>query len=66
MQIPRVHSRLATFKVKFEAQLLLAESQATLQNHLQAQAELKKSACFEAVLKETLAHGVIMLQLPGV
>lgn len=58
VQIPRVHSRLATFKVKFEAQLLLAESHATLQNHLQAQAELRSSACFEAVLKETLAHGV--------
>lgn len=58
VQIPRVHSRLATFKVKFEAQMLLAESLATLQNHLLAQAELKNSACFEAILQEVLVHGV--------
>jgi len=57
-QIPRVHSRLNTFKVKFEAQLLLVEAATVLRHHLQAQTELKASTCFAAVLEEALAHGV--------
>jgi len=58
VQIPRVQSRLTTFKVKFEAQLLLVEASTALHHHLQAQAELKASTCFAAVLEEALAHGV--------
>jgi hypothetical protein len=57
-QIPRVQSRLTTFKVKFEAQLLLVEASTALHHHLHAQAELKASTCFAAVLEEALAHGV--------
>lgn len=56
-QVPRVRTRLATFRIKFEAQQLLEEAATALENHLKAQGELKSSPCFAAILDQALAHG---------
>lgn len=57
LQIPRVRTRLATFKFKFEAKLLLEDAAGVLDRHCKAQKELRSSTCFSAALQRVLVLG---------
>ncbi len=57
MQVPRLEERLSTYASSFKAAQQLEEASAVLAVHAAAQAELRASACFSAVLARTLALG---------
>ena len=57
MQVPRLEERLSTYASSFEAAQQLEEATAVLAVHAAAQAELRASKCFSAVLARTLALG---------
>ena len=58
--MPRIEARLTTYAFRFEASAQLAEAAAALRSHLDAQAQLRGSACFGAALRVTLALGNFM------
>lgn len=71
MQVPRLEERLSSYAAKIEAAQHLEEVSAVLAAHTAAQAELRASACFRAVLARALAlgnflnHGSRLGQAPG-
>ena len=57
IQVPRLEERLSAYASSFEAAQELEEVSVVLAAHAAAQAELRASKCFSAVLARTLALG---------